>query len=135
MPKSDLLSGPDYAPVAERIALFYERYPDGRIITHLTMNNEREIMFHHGRMGSRNRRSMQAWRVRLEARIARRSETTRTSSVFYICFPQSSASGRECVSLRQRCCARGTRRVRYASLHFHKSNDLQAGPSRRDKGL
>jgi hypothetical protein len=45
VPKSDLLSGPDYAPVADRIALFYERYPDGRIITHLTMHNEREIMF------------------------------------------------------------------------------------------
>lgn len=45
MPKSDLPSGPDYAPVADRVALFYERYPDGRIITHLTMHNEREIMF------------------------------------------------------------------------------------------
>ena len=45
MPKSDLPSGPDYAPVADRIALFYERYPDGRIVTHLTMHNEREIMF------------------------------------------------------------------------------------------
>lgn len=45
MPKSDLPSGPDYAPVADRIALFYERYPDGRIITHLTMHNECEIMF------------------------------------------------------------------------------------------
>ena len=45
MPKSDLLSGPEYAPVADRIALFYERYPDGRIVTHLTMHNEREIMF------------------------------------------------------------------------------------------
>ena len=45
MPKSDLLSGPDYAPVADRIALFYDRYPDGRIITQLTMHNEREIMF------------------------------------------------------------------------------------------
>ena len=45
MPKSDLPSGPDYAPVADRVALFYERYPDGRIITHLAMHNEREIMF------------------------------------------------------------------------------------------
>jgi hypothetical protein len=45
VPKSDLPSGPDYAPVAYRIALFYERYPDGRIITHLTLHNEREIMF------------------------------------------------------------------------------------------
>ena len=45
MPKSDLLIGPDYAPVADRIALFYERFPAGRIITQLTMHNEREIMF------------------------------------------------------------------------------------------
>jgi hypothetical protein len=45
VPKSDLPGGPDYAPVADRIALFYERYPGGRIITHLTMHNEREIMF------------------------------------------------------------------------------------------
>ena len=45
MPKSDLPIGPEYAPVADRIALFYERFPAGRIITHLTLHNEREIMF------------------------------------------------------------------------------------------
>jgi hypothetical protein len=45
VPKSDLPIGPEYAPVADRLALFYERFPTGRIITHLTMHNEREIMF------------------------------------------------------------------------------------------
>jgi hypothetical protein len=45
VPKSDLPIGPEYAPVADRIALFYERFPAGRIITHLTLHNEREIMF------------------------------------------------------------------------------------------
>jgi hypothetical protein len=45
VPKSDLPSAPDYAPVADRITLFYERYPEGRIVTHLAMHNEREIMF------------------------------------------------------------------------------------------
>jgi hypothetical protein len=45
VPKSDLPIGPEYAPVADRIALFYERFPAGRIITQLTMHNEREIMF------------------------------------------------------------------------------------------
>ena len=45
MPKSDLLTGPEYAPVADRVALFYDRFPEGRIITHLAMHNEREIMF------------------------------------------------------------------------------------------
>ena len=45
MPESDLLAGPEYAPVADRVALFYERFPEGRIITHLAMHNEREIMF------------------------------------------------------------------------------------------
>jgi hypothetical protein len=45
VPKSDLPIGPEYAPVADRIALFYERFPTGRIVTHLTMHNEREVMF------------------------------------------------------------------------------------------
>lgn len=45
MPKSDLLIGGGYAPVADRIALFYERFPAGRIVTQLTMDNEREIVF------------------------------------------------------------------------------------------
>jgi hypothetical protein len=45
VPKSDLPIGPDYAPVADRVALFYERFPSGRIITHLALHNEHEIMF------------------------------------------------------------------------------------------
>lgn len=45
MPKSDLAIGGEYAPVADRIALFYERFPAGRIVTQLTMHNEREIVF------------------------------------------------------------------------------------------
>ena len=36
MPKSDFPFDPDdYAPVAERIALFYARHPEGRIVTEL----------------------------------------------------------------------------------------------------
>lgn len=45
MPKSDLPIGGEYAPVADRIALFYERFPAGRIITQLTMHTEREVVF------------------------------------------------------------------------------------------
>jgi hypothetical protein len=45
VPKSDLSIEGEYAPVADRIALFYERFPEGRIVTHLTMHNEREIAF------------------------------------------------------------------------------------------
>ncbi len=45
MPKSDLPIGGEYAPVADRIALFYERFPAGRIITQLTMHNQREVVF------------------------------------------------------------------------------------------
>jgi len=45
VPKSDLPIGGEYAPVADRIALFYERFPAGRIITQLTMHNEREVVF------------------------------------------------------------------------------------------
>jgi hypothetical protein len=37
--------GGEYAPVADRIALFYERFPAGRIITQLTMHTEREVVF------------------------------------------------------------------------------------------
>src|SRR5687768_12316978 len=36
---------PDYATVAERITLFYERYPTGRILTRLHSRTEREITF------------------------------------------------------------------------------------------
>ena len=44
MPKSDLsiVSG-DYAPVADRIALFWARYPNGRIITDILSRSEREV--------------------------------------------------------------------------------------------
>jgi hypothetical protein len=45
VPKSDLPIGGEYARVADRIALFYERFPAGRIITQLTMHNEREVVF------------------------------------------------------------------------------------------
>ncbi len=46
MPKSDLaLAGGEYAPVADRITLFYERFPDGRIITELVARDEREVTF------------------------------------------------------------------------------------------
>jgi hypothetical protein len=45
VPKSDLPIGGEYAPVADRISLFYERFPAGRIITQLTLHNEREIVF------------------------------------------------------------------------------------------
>src|SRR5688572_16428562 len=36
---------PDYATVAERITMFYERYPTGRILTRLHSRTEREITF------------------------------------------------------------------------------------------
>jgi hypothetical protein len=45
MPKSDLRIDSEYAPVADRIALFYERFPTGRIVTQLAMHNEHEIVF------------------------------------------------------------------------------------------
>lgn len=46
MAKSDLkLPGGEYALVADRIALFYARYPSGRIITELVSRSEREITF------------------------------------------------------------------------------------------
>jgi hypothetical protein len=35
----------DYALVADRITLFYERYPNGRIVTELHSRSEREITF------------------------------------------------------------------------------------------
>jgi hypothetical protein len=35
----------DYAPVADRIAAFYQRYPSGRIVTRLHSRSEREITF------------------------------------------------------------------------------------------
>ena len=46
MVKSDLeLPGGDYALVADRITLFYQRFPDGRIITELVSRDEREVTF------------------------------------------------------------------------------------------
>jgi hypothetical protein len=36
---------PDYAPVAERVRLFYERHPAGRIITELIRKSAREVVF------------------------------------------------------------------------------------------
>lgn len=45
MPKRDLDFTEDYAPVAERVRLFYERYPDGRIITELVSRTERDVVF------------------------------------------------------------------------------------------
>ena len=44
MPKYELvLNAGDYAPVADRITLFYARYPSGRILTRLLSQTEREI--------------------------------------------------------------------------------------------
>lgn len=47
MPKSrpDNPDYSDYAPVAERITSFYQRYPTGRIITKLRSRSEREVTF------------------------------------------------------------------------------------------
>lgn len=46
MSKSALPFDPnEYATVAERIALFYDRYPEGRIITELVSRENNEIMF------------------------------------------------------------------------------------------
>jgi hypothetical protein len=44
MPKDELvLNAGEYAPVADRITLFYSRYPTGRILTRLLAQTEREI--------------------------------------------------------------------------------------------
>ena len=44
MPKYELvLNAGEYAPVADRITLFYTRYPSGRILTRLVSQTEREI--------------------------------------------------------------------------------------------
>jgi hypothetical protein len=46
MPKSDSSFNPDgYAPVADRIQLFYDRFPSGRIITELMSRDGGEIVF------------------------------------------------------------------------------------------
>ena len=44
MPKHELMfDAGEYAPVADRITLFYERYPTGRILTRLISRSAREI--------------------------------------------------------------------------------------------
>jgi hypothetical protein len=45
MPKSDRQLDPGYAPVADRIALFYERHPEGRIVTDLVSRDGGVIVF------------------------------------------------------------------------------------------
>ena len=46
MPKTDASFDPaDYAPVAERISTFWERYPTGRIVTRLVKESERQVLF------------------------------------------------------------------------------------------
>jgi hypothetical protein len=46
MPKTDARFDPsEYALVADRIALFYERHPTGRIVTELHSRTEREVTF------------------------------------------------------------------------------------------
>ena len=46
MPKTTAASQiDDYAPVADRIVVFYEQFPSGRIITELVGNTEREVVF------------------------------------------------------------------------------------------
>ncbi|HET9636777.1 MAG TPA: hypothetical protein VFP26_12695 [Gemmatimonadaceae bacterium] len=44
MPKTDHLELDDYAPVADRIELFYVKYPTGRITTKLLPASEREVV-------------------------------------------------------------------------------------------
>ena len=46
MPKADESFDPNrYAPVADRITLFYEAYPQGRIVTDLVARENREVVF------------------------------------------------------------------------------------------
>lgn len=46
MPKySSELDLSEYAPVAERIRLFYERYPSGRIVTELVSRTDKDVVF------------------------------------------------------------------------------------------
>ena len=47
MPKSylALAAEGDYAPVAERLALFWARFPTGRVVTELQSRSEREVTF------------------------------------------------------------------------------------------
>lgn len=46
MAKTDLnFSGDGYAPVADRVRIFYERYPTGRIVTHLVRRTDEDVVF------------------------------------------------------------------------------------------
>ena len=45
MPKSDLPYSDDYAPVSERIRLFYERHPEGQIHTQLVSDRDGQVVF------------------------------------------------------------------------------------------
>jgi hypothetical protein len=46
MPKSSLpFDADDYAPVADRITLFYAKYPTGRLITELVHRDEHTVVF------------------------------------------------------------------------------------------
>jgi hypothetical protein len=46
MPKTTSDFDPEtYAPVAERIELFYQRFPTGRILTELVQHTEQEVVF------------------------------------------------------------------------------------------
>ena len=46
MPKTDVLTNlAGYAPVADRISLFYEKYPNGEILTDLISKENGEITF------------------------------------------------------------------------------------------
>jgi hypothetical protein len=45
VPKTELTFANDqYAPVADRIRLFYDRFPDGRIVTRLITRTERDVV-------------------------------------------------------------------------------------------
>lgn len=45
MPKIDLAFSEDYAPVADRVRMFYDRYPDGRIVTRLIERTDQGVVF------------------------------------------------------------------------------------------
>ena len=46
MPKTDSsFNADDYAPVADRVALFYARFPNGRIVTEMISHSDSQIVF------------------------------------------------------------------------------------------
>lgn len=45
MQKTDLAFSDDYAPVADRVRMFYDRYPDGRIVTTLIERTDHGVVF------------------------------------------------------------------------------------------